>query len=186
MNASAPVRDDVWLGEVFERHAPALLAYARRRLASEEDADDVCAEVFAVAWRRRDVVPNPPLPWLYGVAANCVAHVARARARSVRLGERLAGQPPGQGATDPATVVPQSLDARAQIAAALVALPESDAEVLRLWAWEQLEPSEIAQALGCSPGAARTRLHRAKDRLRVALCAVPSSASAPGDGEEER
>ncbi|MGB7981220.1 MAG: sigma-70 family RNA polymerase sigma factor, partial [Candidatus Nanopelagicales bacterium] len=52
---------------------------------------------------------------------------------------------------------------------ALDDLAETDAELLRLWAWEQLEPAEIAAVLGCSPGTARTRMHRARTRLRVAL-----------------
>ncbi len=55
------------------------------------------------------------------------------------------------------------------VSAALDDLSESDAELLRLWAWEQLEPAEIAEVLGCSPGTARTRMHRARARLREAL-----------------
>jgi RNA polymerase sigma-70 factor (ECF subfamily) len=65
------------------------------------------------------------------------------------------------------------------VAAALDDLSESDAELLRLWAWEQLEPTEIAAVLGCSPGTARTRMHRAKARLRAALAARGVQPPAP-------
>ena len=64
------------------------------------------------------------------------------------------------------------------VSAALDDLSESDAELLRLWAWEQLEPAEIAEVLGCSPGTARTRMHRARARLREAL--VQRGVSGPG------
>ena len=64
------------------------------------------------------------------------------------------------------------------VSAALDDLSESDAELLRLWAWEQLDPAEIAEVLGCSPGTARTRMHRARARLREAL--VQRGVSGPG------
>lgn len=166
-------RDEDWIIDLFGRHSGAVLAYARRRLDSAEDAEDVVVEVFATAWRRRADVHDPALPWLYATASNVIAHVIRSDARRSRLGARLAAVRPIRDDTtsDHADDVAAASDARGAVAAALDDLSESDAELLRLWAWEQLEPTEIAVVVGCSPGTARTRLHRARSRLRAALVA---------------
>ena len=78
----------------------------------------------------------------------------------------------------PAQQVVDSVAAKDVVGAALDDLSESDAELLRLWAWEQLGPAEIAEVLDCSPGTARTRMHRARARLREAL--VARGMSGPG------
>jgi RNA polymerase sigma-70 factor, ECF subfamily len=172
--------EDEWLTDLFGRHSRAVLAYARRRLDSAEDAEDVVVEVFATAWRRRDVVPDEAaLPWLYATAGNVIAHVIRSDARRTRLGSRLATvRPLHTDEADPAQQVVDTTTAHEVVSAALDDLSESDAELLRLWAWEQLEPTEIAEVLGCSPGTARTRMHRARARLREAL--VQRGVSGPG------
>lgn len=163
---------DEWLTDLFGRYSGAVLAYARRRLDSAEDAEDVVVEVFATAWRRRDVVPEEALPWLYATAGNVIAHVIRTEARRTRLGSKLATvQPLRTTEIDPAQQVVDSVSAMDVVGAALNDLSESDAELLRLWAWEQLGPAEIAEVLDCSPGTARTRMHRARTRLREALVA---------------
>lgn len=171
-------RDEGWLTQLFGAHSRAVLAYARRRLDSVEDAEDVVVEVFAIAWRRRDVVPEQALPWLYATAANVSAHTLRARSRRTRLGARLATVRPLHPAeSDPGDRVVEASAARDTVSAAFEDLAESDAELLRLWAWEQLEPAEIAEVLDCSPGTARTRLHRARVRLREALEERESAAT---------
>lgn len=162
--------EDEWLTDLFGRHSRAVLAYARRRLDSAEDAEDVVVEVFATAWRRQEAVPDEALPWLYATAGNVIAHVIRSDSRRTRLGTKLATVRPLHAADDdPAQRVADATTAHDVVAAALDDLSESDAELLRLWAWEQLEPGEIAEVLGCSPGTARTRMHRARARLREAL-----------------
>ncbi|MGV1005709.1 MAG: RNA polymerase sigma factor [Candidatus Nanopelagicales bacterium] len=159
-------RAEVWLTDLYYEHSGAVLSYARRRLESTEDAEDVVVEVFATAWRRRDIVPDAPRPWLYATAANVIAHVIRGEARRTRLGTRLAAVRPLHVAeADPGE---EAVD-RDLIGTALAELSDADAELLRLWAWEQLEPAEIALVLGCSPGTARTRLHRARGRMRACL-----------------
>jgi len=171
--------EDEWLTDLFGRHSRAVLAYARRRLDSTEDAEDVVVEVFATAWRRRDVVPDEALPWLYATAGNVIAHVIRSDSRRTRLGTRLATvRPLHTTEVDPAQQVVDETAAHDVVAAALDDLSESDAELLRLWAWEQLGPAEIAEVLGCSPGTARTRMHRARARLREAL--VQRGVTGPG------
>ncbi len=170
---------DEWLTDLFGRHSRAVLAYARRRLDSAEDAEDVVVEVFATAWRRREAVPEEALPWLYATAGNVIAHVIRTDSRRTRLGARLATvRPLHTTEDDPTQQVVDASAAHDVVAAALDDLSESDAELLRLWAWEQLEPAEIAEVLGCSPGTARTRMHRARARLREAL--VQRGVNGPG------
>ena len=180
MSSQPGTRDDEWITELFGRHSKAVLAYARRRLDGADDAEDVVVEVFATAWRRAADVPEEALPWLYATAANVIAHVIRSDARRTRLGTRLAAVHPirDEANDDPADAIVDATDARAAVAAALDDLSEADAELIRLWAWEQLEPTEIAAVLGCSPGTARTRMHRARARLRAAL--VQRGVHGPG------
>lgn len=160
--------DRQWLTDLYTQHSDAVYRYALRRVASREDAEDVLVEVFAVAWRRRESVPEPALPWLYRTAGNVVAHVLRADQRRVRLTARLA-------AVAPLHHTDQVSDG--DIGATLDSLSPSDAEILRLWAWEQLEPQEIAAVLGIAAGTARTRLSRAKARLRQTYSAAEEVGS---------
>lgn len=168
-----------WLTDLFGHHSAAVLAYANRRVSCVEDAEDVVVEVFATAWRRRADVPAEPLPWLYATAGNVIAHVIRSQTRRTRLGARLASVTPLRVEPDPAQWIVEASDARDVVAAAMAELAENDAELLRLWAWEQLEPAEIALVLDCSPGTARTRLHRARGRLREALASRGLAAAGP-------
>jgi len=143
---------------LFSRHYPAVFGYAARRVGRDE-AGDAAAEVFTVAWRRLDRVPPEPeaLPWLYGVARKVVANHERAANRRLRLEAKAATVAP---ATTPGPG-PGGMD----VEAALLRLGRADREVLRLAAWEELQPAEIATAVGCSPNAAAVRLHRARRRL---------------------
>lgn len=164
-------RDAVWFEELYGRCAPAVHAYARRRLEQPEDAEDVLVEVFTVAWRRLGDIPSSDdeaLPWLYATAANAIAHTRRSYARRLRLQERVVTAT-ASASGDPQAEVAQRLDDRAALASVWPSLPPSDQEVLRLWAWEGLDGPGLAIALGCSHDAARTRLSRAKNRLRTAL-----------------
>ncbi len=146
----------------FERLVAEVYAPVQRYLLRRTDptgADDVLGEVLLVLWRRLDdVPPERPLPWAYGVARGCLANHLRGAARRERLVHRLARERPDEDAAG---------DGRLQ--RALEALPEADQEVLRLWAWEQLPPREIAQAMGLTANAVSLRLHRAKRRLKKAL-----------------
>lgn len=144
---------------------PSVVAYAARR-AGPDRAADVAAAAFAVLWRRIGDPPTEPLPWLYSVARRELANQRRAdhrrealRAR-LRLGrtDRLQGPDPADGATE-------GLRARS----ALARLRPVDREVLMLVAWEGLDPSQAATALGISPAAFAVRLHRARRRLESHL-----------------
>jgi RNA polymerase sigma factor (sigma-70 family) len=153
---------------LYAAHFPAILGYALRRVAAPEDAADVVAETFLIAWRRCDSVPTDGEArlWLYGVARRVLANHARGEGRRSRLAERLRTELALQGAAgDPADEV---VPVRA-VRAALAELDEPDREVLQLTVWEQLAPREIAVALGLSPQVVRTRLSRARRRLREHL-----------------
>jgi RNA polymerase sigma-70 factor (ECF subfamily) len=142
-----------------------------RRRTDEATADDVLGDVLLVLWRRLDDIPaDAQLPWVYGVARRCLANTVRSSARQERLVRRLADVPP-PAAEDP------DLDEE------LRGLPEADQELLRLWAWEQLPPREIALVLGISANAVSIRLHRATKKLRTALLAR-KDGGVPGHPEE--
>jgi RNA polymerase sigma-70 factor (ECF subfamily) len=146
-----------------------LLAYAARRLPTVTDAEDVVAEVFLVAWRRLDDVPEgeAALPWLYGVARKTIGNQRRGLFRRGRLHARLE-----QTAERPAPAAAAVSDAEPAIEA-LERLSESDRELLRLVAWEELSHAEIAAVLGISVNAVAIRLHRARARFEQALVKGP-------------
>ncbi len=169
----------------FEGLAPLIVDPLRRYLARRTDpttADDVLAETLLVCWRRLDEVPEDPLPWAYGVARNCLANARRGVRRQERLAAKVAAvDPPPSTSPGPDHGADQP-----DLESALAALRPEDAELLRLWAWEQLSPAEIAEVLDISVNAANIRLHRAREKLRAALGWTGSGRKEPGAaGHEE-
>jgi RNA polymerase sigma factor (sigma-70 family) len=154
------------ISELYERHAPAVHRYALRR-SDPDTAEEVTAQVFLVAWRRRDALPREPLPWLYGVARRALADQRRSASRRLRLRDRLEGATVGDGAGGADRGDLELPDDG--LASALRGLSEPDREALLLRYWEELEPAQIARVIGCSRAAAVVRLHRARGRLRRAL-----------------
>jgi RNA polymerase sigma-70 factor, ECF subfamily len=155
------VRFEGLVGEVL---AP-LQRYLRRR-ATNEVAQDALADTLLVLWRRLDDVPDGPgeaLPWVYGVARRCLANHQRAGRRHLRLVGRLSSQLPVQPMVAPPADAAFAGDA--ELDAALATLSAADRELLQLWAWERLEPKEIATVLGVTPNAVSIRLHRARAQL---------------------
>ena len=150
---------------LFEAHYRDLAAYARRRGLAAADADDLTANVFVVAWRRIDDVPNgeEALMWLYGVAFNELRNFRRTIRRRTRLVARLSSI-----AVMPAPEDPTDVSAEL-IRAALDALSSGDREIMLLASGEGLSSSQLGTVLGCSELAARTRLHRARARLAELL-----------------
>lgn len=141
-----------------------LQRYLRRR-ASADAAADVLAETLLVVWRRVDEVPAEPLPWCYGVARRQLANHRRSDDRRLRLVHRAASQRE-QHAPDPQDAIEHS---DPELTAALATLSDSEAEIVRLWAWERLEPREIATVLELSPNAVSVALSRAKRKLAEIL-----------------
>jgi RNA polymerase sigma-70 factor (ECF subfamily) len=130
----------------FREHYPSVLAFSLRRIADRETAKDAAAETFAVAWRRRERIPDPALSWLYAVALRVIANQYRSAQRRRNLGARLEHEVGiGAAESDPA----DALDRRDAFSTAFARLTESEREVLRLIAWDGLDTRDAARAFGC-------------------------------------
>lgn len=146
-------RFEALASEVYEP----IQRYVRRRV-DPDAVDDVVSETMLTLWRRLNDVPvNARLPWAYGVARRHVSNHRRAGRRHLRLVHRAESEPrPVRDADHPLDV---------ELHTALSELGDTDQELLHLWAWEQLEPAEIATVLGLTTNAVSIRLHRAKKKL---------------------
>jgi RNA polymerase sigma factor (sigma-70 family) len=166
---AASLTDPDRFTEIFERHFDAIYAFTARRLGREV-ADDVGATVFveAFAARTRFESDRPDArPWLYGIATNLVHRHRRTEGRRLRAYAR-------SGAPSPSEPIDleQRLDAEAlgpQLATALSALAEADRDALLLFAWAGLSYEDIATATEVPIGTVRSRIHRARHRLRADL-----------------
>lgn len=162
--------------EIFDRHAPVILRYAQRRLDNRDAAQDVVSDTFTCAWRHWDRRPASAqmLPWLYAIAGHSVRDQRRSAERRRRLTGRLSALRLAGHAVDPS----EGVVLGRSISEALARLPEADQEVLRLIAWEgQTDARMLGQVLGLTPGAARSRVLRARRRLRSLLDEADNPAS---------
>jgi RNA polymerase sigma-70 factor (ECF subfamily) len=142
-----------------------LLGYAARRVPQPADAADIACDVFLVAWRRIDEVPDGPEAklWLYGVARLTVANFVRGVRRRSELHARLSSQ------IDALQVDIQRPSFVEPVVEALNKLSDDDRELLTLTAWEGLTPAQISAILGIEAATIRVRLHRARSRLKILL-----------------
>jgi RNA polymerase sigma-70 factor (ECF subfamily) len=144
--------------EVYEP----LQRYLGRR-AQPADVSELLNDSLLVIWRRLDSVPlDDPLPWSYGVARRCVANHRRGAQRRLRLVARVIDRAPSDSFVSRSPS--PELD-NPRLDAALDELGESDRELVRLWAWEQLGPSEIAVVLATTSNAVSLRLTRVKKKI---------------------
>ncbi|MFI5998431.1 sigma-70 family RNA polymerase sigma factor [Streptomyces sp. NPDC051362] len=184
--------DPTAFAELYNSHARAIYNHAFRLAPDWSAAEDVMAETFMEAWRLRDRIEaegGSLRPWLLGVATN----VARSHYRSNRR-YRNAAKAAAEAETalpDHADEVTGRLDDRRRIAAALralAALRRPEREVLTLCLWEGLEYTAAAKALGIPVGTVRSRLSRARAKLRklteAELADGPARASAGPYTEE--
>jgi RNA polymerase sigma-70 factor, ECF subfamily len=143
--------------------------YALRR-TDPDTADDVLADTLLVVWRRLDdVPPDGRLPWCYAVAAKSLANINRSARRQRNLAQRIVQLDPPSDSVE-AAELPDP-----EVHRALATLRPDDREILRLWAWEDLAPADIAIVLGLTGNAVRIRLHRARRRFAAALGTETSS-----------
>jgi RNA polymerase sigma-70 factor (ECF subfamily) len=151
-----------------------------------DQVDDAVAETFLTAWRRLDEIPpgDHALMWLYRVAYHVVGHQWRSSARRRRLVERLRSMTPR--AAPAADELLMTRDERRIVLDAAARLGPTDAEVLRLSAWERLSIADIALVLQIEPNAVKQRLHRAVGNLgreyRRLESRRPRTADAPEGG----
>jgi RNA polymerase sigma-70 factor (ECF subfamily) len=156
--------DEVRFGQLYERCHRPIRDFCARRVPPDA-VDDVVADTFLTVWRRLAEVPagDAALVWMYGIAYRVIRHQWRSLARRGRLQERLrtVGFRPAAAADD---AIVDGVESR-RVLGALALLGDTDAEVLRLVAWEQLSVAGVAAVLGIEPDTARQRLHRARRNL---------------------
>jgi RNA polymerase sigma-70 factor, ECF subfamily len=178
--------DEHAFNAMFQAHYSELRRFVLRRVENWAAAEDVLAETFATAWRRRELTPDPALPWLFGICHNVIANHRRSGRRRLRLMNRLAKARSDLG-RDPAELLAE----RSEIGRALSQLSTSQLEVLRLVAWDGLGSADAAVVLGCSPEAFRVRLHRARSELAKHLAesghesGEAANAAEPKQGVQE-
>jgi RNA polymerase sigma-70 factor (ECF subfamily) len=153
------------LKQLVDDHAGRVYAYSLRR-ATSEDAEEIVAETFLIAWRRIDVVPAEPLPWLFNVAGNVIANKRRGdRRREAFLTDLKTVVRSRPALVDPADEVAT----RFTVLQILDRLPSAEREALMLTAWDGLSVREGAIAAGCSRATFSVRLHRARRRVMKEL-----------------
>lgn len=168
------IRFEAVAAEVFEP----LQRFLRRR-ANPDEAEEAFSDTLLAIWRRIDDIPDDAvLPWCYGVARRVLANRFRGAWRRRELAAKVIALDPPRAAPDPAAGYDHP-----ELQAALESIRDEDREVLTLWAWEQLEPREIALVLGISDNAAAQRLSKAKKRLSKQM-ARQDRASAGHRGDE--
>jgi RNA polymerase sigma factor (sigma-70 family) len=146
--------------QVFEQHFDGVYGYLARRIGPEL-ARDLASETFAQAFagqRKYDSDRGEPRPWLFGIAHNLLRRHYREEERRLNALAKL-----DPSASDPA------FPEEPRLAAALAALPVEERDTLLLFAWADLSYEQIAEMLALPLGTVRSRLHRARGRLREAL-----------------
>lgn len=158
-------RDAPWFDALFAAHAPAVHRFMARRAASA-DVEDLTADVFVIAWRRREqFTDGAELPWLYRTAGYVLANHHR-KQRPIPLHRVPEGEAPD-------TVQwPGDADDIRQVFAGLSA---RDRQILLLSAWDGLSGEQLAAVLGLSRGGADAALSRARARLRDAWSRVDAA-----------
>jgi RNA polymerase sigma-70 factor (ECF subfamily) len=171
-------REGVLFADLYRCHLRAVRDFCRRRVPSDA-VDDAVAETFLVAWRRLADVPpgDAALVWLYGVAYRVIGHHWRSTARRRRLDGRLRSVVPRPACGADESVI-YGVEYRLVLEAAARLAP-TDAEVLRLVAWEQLGVADVAAVLGITANAVTQRLHRARRNLARHYRRLESHLSTP-------
>lgn len=161
---------------LFEEHYRAVARFLRTRGHDPADADDLIAGAFEIVWRKMEKVPpgREALPWLLGIARNLSRNARRKSQREALFVNDLTAT------TLPWDELPiQDREESAEVLAALAQLKPADRDLILLVAWDELTPAEAGQVLGLRPVTARSRLHRARQRLRALLqeSAAPSTGA---------
>lgn len=164
--------DESALLQLYHSCAKRLHRYLARRVGAQV-ADDLVADAFLIVWEQRadrDLDSDDARAWLYGVATNLLrGHV---RTEETRLRHLALEAPSAVAGDDPQTWVANVVDARAlaaQLGPLIAELRPEERDVLLLTAWGELSLTEIATATSVPVATVRTRLHRARARLRRRL-----------------
>jgi RNA polymerase sigma-70 factor (ECF subfamily) len=169
---SESVSEPASFSSLYERHVRAVAKYVSRRVGSDS-AEDLTAEVFVRAFRRRAVFRDDhgsAFPWLLGIANNLIADHRRAERRRLEMLQRLAASRPARSETSVGVLAPE-------LVGELLRLPAADRDTLLLVVWGELSYAEAATALSVPIGTIRSRIARARARLGAAI-------GQPADPEE--
>jgi RNA polymerase sigma factor (sigma-70 family) len=159
---------------VFDRHFDAIHAYVQRRVGPDL-ADEIAAETFTRAFdqrRRYDGSRDDARPWLLGISANLLRRHWRSERRRLDAYARSSGHDASEATAALA----------GELAAALRRLPRREREPLLLLAWAELSYEEIAVALAIPVGTVRSRISRARGRLRGPNLDSHRPQEAPNNG----
>lgn len=151
---------------MYEQTRGRVYAFAISK-AGRQLADEILSEVFMIAWRKFDAVPDPPLPWLLAVARNVAMHQFRVAVREQSLVAEMSAWLSEAELT--VGDIAEDVADRTAVLTALAELPEADRELLTLVAWHGLAAKSAARVIGCSTAAFFVRLHRARRRLELAV-----------------
>jgi RNA polymerase sigma factor (sigma-70 family) len=170
-------------GELFDRHWDSVYRYCRSRTG--DAGEDLAAETFRLAFDRRasfDLDRADARPWLLGLATNLIRNHLRGCERGRRALRRLdVGS--GEDHADAAMGRAEAALLGPALAQALDGIPEGDRDALLLLAWHDLSYAEVAEALGVPLGTVRSRISRARLRLRGRLSELGVSRRAEANAE---
>ncbi|GAA1298178.1 DNA-directed RNA polymerase sigma-70 factor [Planotetraspora silvatica] len=156
---------------LFDRYSGMLYRYVSRRMGPEI-AEDLVGETFLVAFAGRsgyDLSYADARPWLFGIITNLVSRHRRTEAAHYRALQRSPIEDVADSDDDRVAAGVTARAARPLLARALAGLPARDRNVLLLVAWSDLSYEEVAQALGVPIGTVRSRLNRARRKVRAVL-----------------
>ncbi|MCW2864728.1 MAG: polymerase, sigma-24 subunit, subfamily [Actinoallomurus sp.] len=166
------LRDPDAFAELFHRHSGEIGRYVTRRVGPGI-AEDIVAETFLIAFRRRDSYDGSQQgarPWLYGIATNVMRRHRRDEVRALRALERTGIDPVmTESFADRVDGRVSAAETSRLLAPALARLNAGQRDVLLLTAWAGLTLDQIAEVLGIPHGTARSRLNRARTKIRAAL-----------------
>ncbi|MFI7701676.1 RNA polymerase sigma factor [Nonomuraea sp. NPDC049480] len=165
------LEDPRCFGDLFRRHAPPLHRYAARRLGSDL-ADDIVAETFHTAFRARsayDPARGDVRPWLWRITTNLIRRHYRSELRMLRALARTGVDPALESHADRVAEQVSAAAESPRLASALAGLRKGDRDVLLLTAWGELSYQQVADVLGIPVGTVRSRLNRARTKVRDAL-----------------
>ena len=166
---AALIRTD--FAALFDRHAPHIHRYLARRLGDQQ-ADDLVAETFLTAFRRRGTFRpdhRDARPWLYGIATHLIAQHRRDEVRRLRLHRAVPAERDTSCHADRVAADVTASALRDVLTSALADLTDGDRDVLLLVVQEELTYEQVAAALDIPVGTVRSRPHRARTHLRAAL-----------------
>lgn len=166
-------------GVLFDRHRDRVFRHACRLSGDRHDAEDIMAAAFLELWRRREkvrVVEGSVLPWLLVTTTNLARNSRRAAVRYRRL---LASLPRKGNIPDAAGEASHNQDTvDPNVALALRTLNATDLHLVSLVVFEEYTLADAAAVLNMAPGAAKTRMHRARQRMKAAINGAAGSIPA--------